>query len=276
MITNRGKLFFKNFLASQTGQMVGAASFGIGSTAAAATDERLQFEFARQAVDVVAYDSVNNRLVFKGTIPQEVGGTIYEVGLWTSEANVMAVSDQPRIITTFDSETEEWTNETTSLTARIGVDSLRHTPPASTSAGSTLAGLTLDFNDNPSTDSFILAYNVGNSNTAAIRVRFYTNSTNYYDMNISNPTAGYKFSSVTKGSLTATGSPDWADITSIDVTTVSNSGGASDVLFDGLRIEDNDTTNLDYGLVARFIPAVPVVKPVGQVLDFEYTLAVTV
>lgn len=276
MITNRGKLFFKNFLASQTGQMVGAASFGIGGTAAATTDERLQFEFARQAVEIVAYDAVANTLVFKGTLPQEVAGTIYEVGLWTSEANILAISDQPRTITTFDSETEEWTNETTSLTARIGADSLRHTPAVSSAVTSNLSGLTLDFNDNPSTDSFTLAYNVGNANTSAIRIRFYTDSSNYYDMNITSPSAGYKFTSVTKSALTATGSPDWSDITAIDVTTISGAGGASDVLFDGLRIEDNDTTNLDYGLLARFIPAVPVVKPLGQVLDFEYTLAVSV
>lgn len=276
MITTRGKTFFKNYLANQAGQVAGAVSFGIGATAASAADQRLQFEFARVPLDVVTYDAVFNRLVFKGTLPQEVVGAIYEVGVWTSEVAGTNPSDE-RVITTFDSEGETWTNATFNTTnARIGPDNLRQTPAASGSSSASLDGVFFDLYDNPSTDTFVLAYNCANGNTSAIRVRFRTDPSNYYDMNISNPTAGYHFDSVAKGAVTVTGSPDWSDINSIEVTTVSKSSGASDVTFDGLRLEDNDTFNLDYGMIARFVPVSFTTKPVGRTLDFEYTLAVSV
>lgn len=277
MITLRGKTFFKRYLANQAGQVAGAVSFGIGNSAASTADERLQFEFARTPLSLIQYDPVTDRLVFKGTLPSEVSGTIYEVGLWTSEANNISVNQEARIITTFDSESEEWDIETfDSVSTRIGVDSLKHTPAASATSTSMMTGLSMDFVENTSQDSFILAYDVQNANTANIKLRFRTDASNYYEYTVTSPTVGFKFSTFLKGAATVVGTPDWADINELSVSTTSTAGGASAVEFEGLRIEDNDTYNQDYGLIARLVPATPVAKPDGQILDFEYHLAVTI
>jgi hypothetical protein len=277
MITTRGKQFFKRYLANQAGQVAGAVSVGIGNTAASTSDERLQFEFARVPLELVTYDAVNDRLVFKGALTEDISGTIYEVGLWTAETNIVSVNQEARIITTFDSVSEDWDVKVfDSVNTRIGADSLKHTPAASATTTSVLSGLSLDFVDNTSQDSFVLAYQVDNAFVSNIKVRFRTDASNYYEYTVSAPTVGFKFSSFLKSAATVVGTPDWADINEVSVSTTSTAGGAASVEFEGLRIEDNDTFSLDYGLIARFIPATPVVKPEGQILDFEYSLAVTV
>jgi hypothetical protein len=277
MITAKGRTFIKRYLAGQAGTVAGALSVGIGATAATLNDTRMQFEFARVPVEVIDYDFVNDQLIFKGTLDEEVGGKIYEVGLWTSEVNAAAGNQESKLITSFDSETEDWTNETfDSAVTRIGADSLKHTPAASASSSSVLTGITLDLVDYSSLDTFILAYNVDNSNTSSVKVRLRTNSSNYYEFTVSTPTTGYKFASWQKGTATVVGTPSWADINEVEIVTTATSGGSASVEYDGLRIEDVDSVAPEYGLIARFIPSVPVTKAEGIVQDIEYALPVSI
>lgn len=277
MITSRGKVFIKRYLAGQAGSMVGAISVGIGSTAASVNDERMQFEFARVPVDVIDYDFATDQLIFKGTLDEEVEGKIYEVGIWTDEFNSAAGNAESLLLTSFDSASEDWDVETfDSSVTRIGTDSLKHTPAASATSASVLTGISLDLVDHSSLDTFVLAYNVDNANTANLKVRLRTDSANYYEFTVSSPTAGYKFASFQKGSATVVGSPSWADINEIEIRTTATGGGSASVEFDGLRIEDVDSVAPEYGLVARFIPVTPDTKLEGIVKDIEYALPVTV
>ena len=276
MITTLGKTFIKKYLAGQAGTLVGSISVGIGATAATAGDTTMQFEFARVPVDVTDFDFVNNQLVFKGTLDETYEGVIYEVGLWTADTNPALGSQESHLLTSFDSTSESWDTATFDATARIGADSLKHTPAASATSANVLSSINLDLVDYSSLDTFVLAYNVQNANTANIKIRLRTDASNYYEFTITSPTSGYKFSSFTKGSATVVGTPDWADINQIEVRTTATSGGAASVLFDGLRIEDIDSVAPEYGLIARFVPASPVTKSEGFVQDIEYALPVTI
>lgn len=277
MITAKGKTFIKRFLAGQSNSVFGAISIGIGETAATLNDARMQFEIARVPVIVTAYDFATDSIVVKGTIPENISGKIYEVGLWTNDVDTQAGNQASRIVTTFDGEDEAWTNETLESTiARIGPDSLKHTPAASATSSSVLSGLNFDFSDSSSADQFVIAYNVDNANCASMVVRFMTDASNYYSFTISAPTTGYKFTSFNKGSAAVTGSPDWLNITQIEVRTTATGGGSASVEWDGIRIEDIDTVNAEYGLVARYVPAAPVTKPDGIIQDIEFSLAVNV
>ncbi len=277
MITAAGKTFIKRYLAGQAGTMVGAMSVGIGDTAATLNDTRMQFEFARVPVAVIDYDFVNDQLIFKGTLDEEIEGKIYEVGIWTAEVNSAAGNQESKLLTSFDSATEDWGVETfASTNTRIGVDSMRHTPVLSTTSSNILTGITLDLIDYSSLDTFVLAYYVANSFTANIKVRIRTDSSNYYEFTVTSPTTGYKFSTFTKGSATVVGAPSWANINEIEIRTTATAGGTASVDYDGLRIEDVDSVAPEYGLVAHYIPSVPVVKLEGIVQDFEYALPVTI
>lgn len=277
MITANGRMFIKRYLAGQAGTMVGAMSVGIGDAAATLNDSRMQFEFARIPVGVIDYDFVNDQLIFKGTLDEEIEGKIYEVGIWTAEVNAAAGNQESKLLTSFDSATEDWGVETfASTNTRIGSDSMRHTPALSTTSSNILTGILLDLVDYSSLDTFVFAYYVANANTANIKVRIRTDSSNYYEFTVTSPTTGYKFSTFTKGSATVVGAPSWGNINEIEIRTTATAGGSASVDYDGLRIEDVDTVAPEYGLVARFIPSVPVTKLEGIVQDFEYALPVTI
>lgn len=277
MITAKGKTFLKQYLAGNAGNVAGAISVGIGGTAATLNDARLQFEFARVPIIVTDYDFTNDQIVFKATLDEEIGGKIYEIGLWTSEVNAAAGNQESKLITSFDTVTEDWTNEAadTSVT-RIGDDSLKHTPALSTTSSSVLSGISLDLVDYTSLDTFILAFNVDNTNAATVGFRLRTDSSNYYTFSVSNPATGYQFASFLKSSAVITGTPSWADINEVEIFTTAKAAGSASVEFDGLRIEDVDSVAPEYGLIARFVPAAPIVKAEGIVQDIEYALPVSI
>jgi hypothetical protein len=277
MITADGRRFIKRYLAGQAGSIVSAISVGIGDTAATLNDTRLQFEFQRIPVLVTGYDFSADELIFKGTLDETVAGEIREIGIWTAESNGAPGSQQSFILTSFDSEDETWDVETFDVVgARIGADGLKHTPAASATSTSVLTGVSFDFENYSSQDTFILAYNPENANTANVKIRFRTDAANYYEYTITSPVAGYKFHSFLKGSASVTGTPDWSNINEIEVRTTATGGGSASVKFDGLRVEDTDAVAPEYGLVARFVLPSPITKISGIIQDIEYALPVNI
>lgn len=278
MITTYGRNYFKRYL---SGQNVPATSFavGIGSTAASINDTKLQFEFYRVPIDLISYDFATDKLIFKGTLPEELMGRIHEVGIFSLADNPVAGVSNNRIITTFDSEDEDWGTTATFVSGsgnRLGADALTATPSASATTSHIMSNVGIDLSASLSSDTFTFAYNVDNANTANIKLRFRTDDTNYYEKTISTPTTGYKIDTFTKGSLTAVGSPNWLDINEIEVSVTATSGGAASVWFDGVRIDDTTSVTPDYGLVARFIPGAFVLKEDAVSFDIEYALGVTI
>lgn len=259
-----------------------SVAFGIGSAAESINETSLNLEVVRAPINLTYYDFVQNKLVYKAAIPEDFAGKIYEAGIYSlpNDPNVGEFSS--RLITTFDSDTETWLTANnpatfTSVNTRAGKNSLNHTPAASATTTSVLSGLTLDLAGYSNTDVFIFAYNLGNANTTSIRFRFLVDASNYYDFLINTGmTAGYKIYSVNKSSASVTGTPNWANISELQVITTSTSGGASDVEFDAVRIQDRDSASLDYILVARKVLSSPVTCVAGQAQDFEFTLDVNV
>lgn len=277
MITGDGRRFIKRYLAGQAGTLVGAISVGVGSTPASLNDKRLQFEFARVPVIVTDYDFANDQLVFKGTLPDTVEGAIYEIGLWTTEVNALAGNQESRIITTFDSTTEEWSPKTFDTeNTRLGDDSLKLTPAASATASALLTGLTLNLGDYTPQDNFVASYFVGNANAAFVRFRLRTDASNYYEFNVAAPTAGYKFTEFKRSTASVVGTPDWADITEVQVVVVAKAAGTASVQFDGLRVEDDDSISPEYGMIARNVLSTAILKTEGTVRDIEYALPVNI
>lgn len=254
-----------------------AISFGVANNTEAIGDTALGFEISRSAVILTGYDFVNDKLIFKAPIPDEISGIIYEVALWSQVADTNAGVYGSRLLTSFDSDTEEWVGGTfQAVNTRIGVDSLRHAPALSTSMTSTYSDIFLDLSGNSGIDNFMVAYNIGNAFTANIKIRFKTDAANYYELTITAPSVGYKVTSIAKNLATVTGVPSWENITQIEVITTSTSGGSAQVDLDGVRIEDTDTINTDYVMVSRELLTTPYEKTLGKVQDIEYSLVVTV
>jgi hypothetical protein len=281
LITNEGKNQIKRYLAGYVPYIAGSVALGIGTSAETLTEKTLQFEAARADINSVTYNFATNKLVFKGSLPNEFGGMIYEIGLFSSLAARPAVGS--RVLTNFDSTLEDWRDASNNASAyatansRIGGDSLLHTPAASGTQSATISNLNYDFSYNTAADKFSFAYSVLNTSATAVSIRFYTDSSNYYTFNLTGAdvnTIGYKIVSRTKGSATTSGTPDWGKITQITITTTAGAGQA-DVEFDAIRIDNPNEYGLDNILVARKVLSTPVATAKGQPQDFEYSLDIT-
>lgn len=283
MITTDGRIHLKRYLAGFVPNIAESMALGLGGAAENVNDVKLQFEVDRTDIVLTSYDFVNNKLIFKAEVPEEFAGTIYEVAIYSSPTNANAGDFGSKILTTFDSATEAWEDATTATAAtfvttgmRIGADALRHTPAASGTKTDALKDISMDLSGYSGADKFVLAYNVGNVFTSSLSVKFHTDATNYYQLNIASPTAGYKVTEVAKSAAVATGTPDWANITEIRVTTNSTAGGASQVDFDGLRVDDADTINPDYVMVSRELLSTPFVKQEGMTQEVEFSLNIAI
>jgi hypothetical protein len=140
---------------------------------------------------------------------------------------------------------------------------------------STKVGIALDLSGYSALDEFRLAYNVNSVFVATAKVILHTDDSNYFTYTITAPGAGYALTAFHKSDCTITGTPSWANITSVDVQVTSTSGGSGSIDFDGLRMEDKDLNSEQYVFVSRAVPATPIVKLAGSPLDFEYSLDVT-
>lgn len=284
-ITNDGKTHIKRYLAGFVPAIARSVAFGIGDQAEAVGQKKLQFEVARTDITLTTYDFVNNRLIFKASVPTDFTGKIYEAAIYSLASNTSAGNFGGQLITSFDSATEDWADATTAAVAsyattntRIGDDSLRQTPVASASKTDSLKDLELDLSGYSAADQFTFALNVGNTNTSGITFYFLTDASNYYSVAFSGSsvnTAGYKFLTVTKSTATPTGNPNWANITEVQVKTTSGSGGGSQIDFDGIRIDDIDSNNPDYIMVSREV-ITPFTKAAGRTNEIEFSLGVTV
>lgn len=284
MITTDGKLHIKRFLAGQVPAIAQSIAFGVGNRAEAVGDTKLQFEAGRVDIALTSFDFVNNRLIYKAQLPDDFAGSIYEAAIFSVASDDVAGQFGSRLLASFEDDTEDWIDPATgnsasyvtAATSRIGTASMRQAPAASASETDAMNQLALDLGGYSGNDKFVFAFNVGTANTASIRFRFMTDASNYYDFLLGAQTTGYKVVEAAKSTATVTGAPKWENITEIRVITTSTAGGASAVDFDGIRIEDSDTINPNYVMVAREMLSTPFVKEEGKIQEIEFALDVNV
>lgn len=273
LITTEGKKAILRYLAGHTGAFVRSLAVGTGTTAASLTDTTLNFEVARAGVTVTSPDYITQKLVFKATLPQDAEFAIWEIGaLSVAETELYG-----KMLLTFDSETEFWTVGSFQVdTSRIGGDALRVNAALSTTVTSTLNDIFMDTADYRDNDKFSLAYHPQDANLNSLKIRFKTDASNYFEYTIPTLTAGYKIATWAKSAMTKTGAPDWANITSMDLIVQAKAAGATNVDFDGLRIDTTTVTNPDYALVSRTVLGAAVIKTDVSQMDVEYTVDVTI
>jgi hypothetical protein len=73
------------------------------------------------------------------------------------------------------------------------------------------------------------------------------------------------------------GTPNKNSIVKISVGAKAKSSGATTVLLDGLRINDEDTFRVDYGMISRSVlsPSNLITKSLGKQMDIEYRLGLS-
>lgn len=281
IITKFGKRFLTNFIAGNQNNMSKSMAFGIDSTAATDLDTRLGFEFYRAPVlfgstDIqTANETTTYAVVYKATIPQDVSGSISEVGLYPELRTSLNAYDS-KIITDFDSQLD-WTGapELVAVNAKVGPTLLNMQSNSGAAKEYTSTIATIDFSGYSVNDSIRLSYYKYDNNLASLKIRFYSSATAYYETTITPPsgTGNFITSNILMSSIFAgatSPAPDPSNINKIGII-VTPTTGTTYVAMDALRINDEDTFDPDFGLISRSVVST-LNKLAGRQVDVEYRL----
>ncbi len=276
MITTLGKNLILRYCAGQVASIGGSLAVGVGSTSPTLGDIKMAYELDRAVVNVTSVDFANQRVIFKGTLPQATYGAIYEVGLYSGLIGSNSSVYTSNSLLSFDSNTELWSvGAYGTNNVRIGADNLRLTAAASATTTSVLDPVYFDLSGYSTADMFALAFNA-DANTASVRIRLRDAvSTAYYEYTYATPVTGYNIINFGKSAFTKTGTVDWAAISSVEIAVTAKAAGTTNVDWDGLRIEDLDSNSPDNILVARTVIS-PSTKTNVSPSDVEYQLDLTI
>jgi len=272
LITTEGKRLILRVLAEQASSLGQAIGLGVGAAAATVADLRLQWEIDRQQIAIRNVDYDNSRVIMKTTLPQNSIYKIYEIGLWSQFTNDFNSDNVSRVLTTFETSFESWTNTTVDATqSRTSPDSVKIDAGSSATTTSSL-GVELDLSGYSALDTFNIAFYKANNNITTLKLNFASTGGSWEgSATVSALPVGYNIISIAKGAFTATGTPDWSAITTMSVK-VTAGGSAGYLIMDGIRIEDGDTLNPAYALVSRSVLGSPLTKTDSSPMDIEYAL----
>ena len=296
MITKFGKRFLIDFIAGNSNFASKDLAIGIATGTQlpeADTNTRLGFEIYRMQVSLSSINiesdgsgGFNYYSIFKTTIPQDISGVITEIGLYPGLRKSINFYDS-KFITAFENNIlwadsngdspalQSNSTDGTTFVSKIGENMVRFNVTQSTSKEYKNTIALLDLSGYSVNDSLTLAYKKADNNTSKIRVKFYSSSSAYYYADFTPSGSNEdKVQSVSMSDLfnNIVGSPDLTNITSIGIEVTAGSGGNTVVYFDGLRVNDEDTFDPQYGLIARHVLTTPLQKPSGRPVDIEYKL----
>jgi hypothetical protein len=298
MITRFGKRFLTNYLAGNADFGQKELAFGIGSTAASADNTRLNFEFYRVPVSIGSIDITNTgteespvyvyKAVYQATIPQDVAGVISEIALYPSsrtsknnfDSNFITQFDNNLLWTDSDNANPQLQLNTSQLVSKIGENMVYVQTPLSTVKEYTTPLGSLDLSGYSVNDSIAIAYKKADNNVSKIRLKFYSSTTQYCYVDFTPEAMGAtpdKIQSTTLNNLfsnTSATAPDFKNIIKLGVEVTANSSGTTTVYFDGIRINDEDTFDANYGMISRSVLTGGniVTKTSGRQVDIEYKL----
>ena len=292
LLTKFGKRYLTQYLAGQSTNTLKDIALGVGSTAATVNDTQLGFEFYKSAVTMNSIDIQTSSstgistygVVHKTTIPVDVAGIINEVGLFPNV--ILGSTDYAsNSISTFENN-QSWTDSTgaypSSVTTpfpQIGASYLS-IGAASSQSKEYFYSFDLDVSGYSALDSLTLAYYQSDTNLDYVFVRMYDSNNNYYEIRYTGElSVGYKIKSLTLNNLYSSGfgvgTPDQTSIVKISCGVKAKSSGATVALFDGMRINDEDSFRTDYGMISRSVLTNPITKSLGKQMVIEYRIGLS-
>jgi hypothetical protein len=290
MITKFGKRFITSYLASGLNFNQKDIAIGIGSQAPTLNDSDMQFEFYRSGVFLGSTDIQTNTatgvttysVVYKTTLPTDVEGVISEIGIFPT-GFTQNTDYSSKYISSFEDNTS-WRDSlggqplsVSTPTPRIGSSYFSITAASNQSKSYSLDTI-FDLSGYGVDDSITLAFYQTDLNLDYVYVRFYSSPTNYKEIrfagasSIGNKILSSKLSSIFNSAFSSTGATDFSKITTIEVGAKAKVSGQTNVLLDGLRLNDENRYNSQYGLISRSVLSTPLVKTLGVEMDIEYKI----
>ena len=238
------------------------------------------FSIGQSPVQVSTLDRTDNvdALVFKTTINDPLKYTIYEVGLYPESIQDQIVQFSDLLL--FNGESDDgWTEGSTELSSKvsgsriISADIANGTYRIGNEAvyidpGSTVFSTIFSKNFTEFSDKDLLKLAVDPTGTSgSLLIKFETDDSNYYSKTFTISSGGYQILSCTKDEILATGTPSWENINKISITMTTTG-----LVLDGIKFDDTDNIDVNYGLVSRTALGTPIQKSAGEPITIEYYL----
>ena len=291
IITAYGKRFVTLLLAGINTSSTKDIAIGIAGSsdyAVADINTRLGFEFYRTPVILSSIDTTSSYVaVYKGIIPTDVAGIISEVGLYPGTRTSINNYDS-KFLSDFEDSLIWYTSINThpdeissgTPAARIGSKVLEFKFETADTSNTTREYKynvgQLDLSGYSAKDSLSLAYNRQTTNLASLKVKFYSSSGNYYYGTFTPSSGtGNKITQISMADVFSniSGTPVSSSISTIGIELTRTSAASQAIAYmDGLRINDEDTFDPNFGLISRSALATPITKTLGRAIDIEYKL----
>lgn len=284
VITKFGKRFLTNVISGNIPNDLKDIAIGIDSTSASENDTRLGFEFYRVPVtlsstDIQTTTGTTYSVVYKTTIPQDIAGTISEIGLYP-QTRSSVVNFDSKFLSDFNNYLN-WINYSgyspiiDVSNKKIGNNILKMSSNENLS-DEFYTSVSLDLSGYSLNDTIRLAYYKYDNNLDTIGIKFYNADDSYYLVTItpSDGTGHFLSNDISMGAVLqgSVGQADASQISKIGIVINPKDGQSSSLGLDGLRINDEDTFDPIFGLISRSVLSEPVVKLAGRQVDVEYKL----
>lgn len=280
MITRFGKRFLTDFIAGNSSFVNKEMAVGICNNSEYAlsdTNSRLGFEFYRAPIRFGGIDidtsvtPTKYTVIYTATLPTNISGKINEIGIYPGSRKSQNLFDS-KFITDFELP-YEWTPtpDIDQNNYRVGDSSLTFASNGSSSQEYKYQLGSFDLSGYSLLDTLTFSYRVNDANLSNVKIRFYTSQNDYYEFLFNQHSVGNNVKELPMSSMTTVGSPSKSNISTLGVVVTPTSSQCS-VSVDGLRINDEDTFDPTYGLIARSILTSTMEKVLGREATIEYKL----
>lgn len=280
MITKFGKRFLSNFIAGNSSFSSKEMALGIATEneyALSDTNSRLGFEFYRVPIRVggINIDSsespVKYTVIYSATLPTNIAGKINEIGIYSGQSYSRNLYDS-KFISNFELP-YQWNPEPEldQTNYRVGDSSLIFTSDSTSPREYTYDLNGMDISGYNPSDSICFSYKANDNNLLSMKVRLYSSDQDYIEFTFIGHDVGNNIMTLNMSDAVSTGTFNSQSVSKLGIIVTPEDAQAS-VSVDGLRINDEDTFDPEYGLIARSILDSTMIKVIGRESAIEFKL----
>jgi hypothetical protein len=280
MITKFGKRFLTNFVAGNSSFSSKEMAIGIATGteyALSDTNSRLGFEFYRVPIRVGGIDidssvsPVKYTVIYSATLPTNIAGKINEIGIYSGQSYSRNLYES-KFISNFELP-YQWSPEPEldQTNSRVGDSSLTFTSNAAAPKEYTYLLDSMDISGYNPLDTLSLSYKANDANLSSLKVRLYSSDTDYLEFTFTGHSVGNNIKNLNMSTGVSTGTFNPQSVVKLGIIVTPTTAQTS-VSMDGLRINDEDTFDPEYGLIARSILDSTMIKVIGREASIEFKL----
>jgi len=280
MITKFGKRFLTNFVAGNSSFSSKEMAIGIATGteySLSDTNSRLGFEFYRVPIRVGGIDvdssvsPVKYTVIYSATLPTNIAGKINEIGIYSGQSYSRNLYES-KFISNFELP-YQWSPEPAldQTNSRVGDSSLTFTSNAAAPKEYTLVLDSMDISGYNPLDTLSFSYKANDANLSSLKVRLYSSDTDYLEFTFTGHSVGNNIKNLNMSAGVSTGTFNPQSVVKLGIIVTPTTAQTS-VSMDGLRINDEDTFDPEYGLIARSILDSTLIKVIGREAAIEFKL----